>query len=201
MADGSSVVTMRVRETHVGWIFLVGCLMFGLVMGGGLEGVKNSDAVIEQKLLAISDIAEEVSEDTINHSDVLRDISELRREVEQLRSEVRQKNENHAHDNTEVIVDWLKESVGDLREEVRNLEIKEAEHVVGVKDEEIERVKREVGDVKKDLLKLRVDKERSFSRMDEIGQRLEHVRKGEEMALNTIIEMKADVREDMFINN
>ena len=178
MADGSSVVTMRARETHVGWIFLVGGLMFGLVMGGGLEGDRDSDTVMEQRLLAISDVAEEVSEDTINHSDVLRDISHLRREVEQLRSEVRQKNENHAHDNTEVIVDWLKESVGDLREEVRNLEIKEAEHVVGEKDEEIERVKREVSHVKKDLLKLRVDEERSLSRMDEIGQRLEHVRKG-----------------------
>ena len=200
MADGSSVVTMRARETHVGWIFLVRGLMFGLVMGGGLEGVKSSDTVIKQKLLAVSDVAEEVSEDTINHSDVLRDISELRREVEQLRSEVRQKNENHAHDNTEVIVDWLKESVGDLREEVRNLEIKEAEHVVGVKDEEIKRVRREVSDVKKDILKLRVEEERSLSRMDEIGQRLEHVRKGEEMALNTIIEMKADVRVDKFIN-
>ena len=192
---------MRARETHAGWIFLVGCLMFGWVMGGGLEGDRDSDAVIEQRLLAISDVAKEVIDDSINHSDVLRDISELRREVDQLRSEVRQKNENQAHDNTEVIVDWLKESVGDLREEVRNLEIREAEHVVGVKEEEIERVKREVSDVKKDLLKLRVDEERSFSRMDEIGQRLEHVRKGEEMALNTIIQMKADVREDIFINN
>ena len=201
MADGSSVITMRARETHVGWIFLVGGLMFGLVMGGGLEGVKNSDAVIEQKLLSISEVAKEASDDTINHSDVLRDISELRREVEQLRSEVRQKNEKHAHDNTEVIVDWLKESVGDLREEVRNLEIKEAEHMVGVKDAEIERVKREVNDVKKDLLKLRVDEERSLSRMDEIGQRLEHVRKGEEMALNTIIEMKADVSCGSLINS
>ena len=199
MADGSSVVTMRARETHVGWIFLVVRLMFGLVMGGGLEGVKNSDPVIEQKLLAISDVDREVSEDTINHADVLRDISELRREVEQLRSEVRQKNENHASENKEVIVDWLKESVGDLREEVRNLEIKEADNAVGVKEDEIERVKREVSDVKKDLLKLRVYEERSLSRMDEIGQRLEHVRKGEEMVLKTIIEMKADVREDIFI--
>ena len=175
--------------------------MFGLVMGGGLEGVKNNDAVIEQRLLAISEVAKEVSEDTINHSDVLRDISHLRREVEHLRSEVRQKNENHAHDNTEVIVDWLKESVGDLREEVRNLEIREAEHVVGSKDEEIKRVRREVSDVKKDLLKLRVEEERNLSHIDEIGQRLEHVRKGEEMALNTIIEMKADVREDILVNS
>ena len=58
-----------------------------------------------------------------------------------------------------------------------------------------------MNDVKKDLLKLRVDKERSLSRMDEIGQRLEHVRKGEEMALNTIIEMKADVSGDILINS
>ena len=175
--------------------------MFGLVMGGGLEGVKNKATVTKHKLSAISDVAKEESDDTINHADVLRDISELRREVEQLRSEVRQKNDNHAHENTEVIVDWLKESVGDLREEVRNLEIREAGKLVGVKDDELEGVKREVSDVKKDVLKLRVEEERSLSRMDEIGQRLEHVRKGEEMALNTIMEMKADVGEGISINS
>merc|ERR1711892_325360 len=98
--------------------------------------------------------------------------------------------ENVPLDNTEVIVDWLKDTVGDLREEVRNLEIKEEGREVGVKEEEVERVRREVRDVKKDILKLRVVEERSLSRMDEIGQRLDHVAKGEEMALRSISRIK-----------
>ena len=197
MSPGT-VVTMGPRESQVRWILQVGILMFGLVAGQGnsegLEDVKNSVRVIEQKLLAFSDVIKEVSEDTIKHSDVLKDISELRREVEQLRSEVRQKEENLPQgNNKEVILDWLKESVGDLKEEVRNLEIKEMGEVIGVKEEELDRVKRDVSDVKEDILKLRVEEERSFSRMEEIGQRLDHVTKGEEMALKTIMDLKASV--------
>merc|ERR1712129_317696 len=180
------VVTMGPRELHVRWSFLVGSLMFASVMGGGLEEDKNSDEVIEQGIKAVSDVIMDMSED----SDVLRDISELRREVEQLRSEVRQKREKAPLDNTEMIVDWLKDTVGDLREEVRNLEIKEERREVGVKEDEVERVRREVRDVKKDILKLRVVEERSLSRMDEIGQRLDHVAKGEEMALRRINRVK-----------
>jgi len=133
-----------------------------------------------------------VSEDTITNSNVLKDISELRREVEQLRSEVRRKDENLQHsDNKEVILDWLKESVGDLKEEVRNLEIKEASEVIGVKEEDLERVRREVSIVKKDMLQMRVEEERSFSSMEEIKQKLDHVTKGEEMALRTIMDLKS----------
>merc|ERR1711892_792138 len=155
-------------------------------MAGGLDVVKNSDNVIEQRIKAVSDIIMDMSED----SDVLRDISELRREVEQLRSEVRQNREKAPLDNTGVVVDWLKDTVGDLREEVRNLEIKEEGREVGVKEDEVERVRREVRDMKKDILKLRVVEERSLSRMDEIGQRLDHVAKGKGMALRSISRIK-----------
>merc|ERR1712050_130639 len=163
------VVTMGARELHAGR--LVGLLVFSLVL--------SCDAAIEAG-------SDDIKEDIISQSDVLRDISELRREVEQLRSEVRQKDEKAVRDNTEVIVDWLKETVGDLRDEVRNLEIKEEGRQDGVKEEEIERVRRELGDMKEDILKLRVKEETSISTMEEMEQRLDHVAKSEDIALRRI---------------
>ena len=167
---------MGARELHAGR--LVGLLVFSLVMG--------CDAAIEAG-------SDNIKEDILSQSDVLRDISELRREVEQLRSEVRQKDEKAVRDNTEVIVDWLKETVGDLRDEVRNLEIKEEGRQDGVKEEEIERVRRELGDMKEDILKLRVKEERSISTMDEMEQRLDHVAKGEDIALRRINKINQSV--------
>ena len=167
---------MGARELHAGR--LVGLLVFSLVL--------SCDAAIEAG-------SDDIKEDILIQSDVLKDISELRREVEQLRSEVRQKDEKAVRDNTEVIVDWLKETVGDLREEVRNLEIKEEGRQDGVKEEEIERVRRELGDMKEDILKLRVKEERSISTMDEMEQRLDHVAKGEDIALRRINKINQSV--------
>jgi len=143
----------------------------------------------------IDTVSDNVEEDILSQADVLRDISELRREVEQLRSEVRQKEEKSVRDNTEVILDWLKETVGDLREEVRNLEIKEEGRQDGVKEDEIERVRRELGDMKEDILRLRVKEERSLSSMDEMEQRLDDVAKGEEIVLRRINKIKQSGQE------
>merc|ERR1712036_154143 len=97
------VVTMGARELHAGRLLLLGGVIVSLVVGSEASFVAGSD-----------NVEEEVSENILIKSDVLRDISELRREVEQLRSEVRHKDEQAVRDNTEVIVDWLKETVGDL---------------------------------------------------------------------------------------
>merc|ERR1712025_8419 len=169
------VVTMGARELHAGRLLLLGGVIASLVVRSEASFVAGSD-----------NVEEEVSENILIKSDVLRDISELRREVEQLRSEVRHKDEQAVHDNTEVIVDWLKETVGDLREEVRNLEVQEQGRKKEASEEEIERVRRELGNMKEDILKLRVKEEKTINNIDEMEQKLDHVAKGEEKVLNRI---------------
>merc|ERR1712223_585875 len=60
----------------------------------------------------------------------------------------------------------------------------------------MERVRRELGDMKEDILSLRVKEERSLSTMDEMGQRLDHVAKGEEIALRRINKINQSGQEE-----
>jgi len=52
------------------------------------------------------------------------ELREVRGELEQLRREVRRdKEDSREEENRKVVLDWVRQSVQDLREEVRNLEI------------------------------------------------------------------------------
>lgn len=114
----------------------------------------------------------------------------MRREVEQLRSEVRQKDERFLQSNEKVVLDWLKETVGDLNMEVKSLELRESGHRVFDKDSSFVRVKSDIIDMKRDILNLRVEEERSLSKIEELEKNIEHVSNGEEIALREVMEIK-----------
>ena len=144
--------------------------------------------LVIQLTIGISDSVESVKQ-----TDVLKDIHELRKEVEQLRSEVRQEDERLFQGNEKVVLDWLKEAVGDLRKEVRSLEVKETEHTEVSNSNDFLRLKRDISDVKQDILKLRVDEEQSISKLEELEINMEHVIKEEEKALREVMKLKETV--------
>ena len=144
--------------------------------------------VVIQLTIGISDSVENVKQ-----TDVLQDIHELRKEVEQLRSEVRQEDERLFQGNEKVVLDWLKEAVGDLRKEVRSLEVKETGHTEVSYNNELLSLKRDISDVKQDVLKLRVDEEQSKSRLEELEGNIKHVIKEEDMALREVMKLKEAV--------
>ena len=133
------------------------------------------------------------SEETFRQAGVLQDIHELRREVEQLRSEVRQKDERFLQSNEKVVLDWLKETVRDLNMEVNSLELKQSGQRVFDNDNSFVRVRREIIDMKRDILNLRVEEERSLSKIEELEKNVKHVSKGEEIALREVMEIKSNV--------
>lgn len=66
--------------------------------------------------------AEQTPEE-IQRDEVEEDMRELRGEVEQLRGEVRREGREKGEENTQVLLNWLRETVQDLQAEVRSLEL------------------------------------------------------------------------------
>ena len=59
----------------------------------------------------------------VQRDEVEEDMRELRGEVEQLRGEVRREGREKGEENTQVLLNWLRETVQDLQAEVRSLEL------------------------------------------------------------------------------
>lgn len=133
-------------------------------------------------------------EDFSREAVALDEVRELRKELELLRRHVRsleeQKDVSREAENQAVVVDWLRTSVTEMKEEMRDLvkscgKVKEAGGDGGQKF-----ALREVEEVRGELRQLLVEREKEIGRLEEVEVRLEDIRRGEELALAKLHNIK-----------
>ena len=111
--------------------------------------------------------AEQVLE-KVQRDEVEEEMRELRGEVEQLRGEVRREGREKGEENTQVLLNWLRETVQDLQSEVRSLELA------------AERREAEMQQVKKQMAELQGEVKQT--KVHHVKKHTKHVTKGKAAA-------------------
>ena len=123
----------------------------------------------------INNAESEATGDIINNN---HEIREIRREIEQLRNEVRRCDETHESENNKIVLDWLTETVrdikNDLSEVVQNSLKRESQFVT---KSDFESSHREIKNFENQLLQIRVEEEKHFSKLEEVDFDLKHLPK------------------------
>ena len=99
------------------------------------------------------------AEQTLQRDEVGEDMRELRGEVEQLRGEVRREGREKGEENTQVLLNWLRETVQELQAEVRNLELA-AERREGEMQQVMKQMAEMQGEVMQSTKEVHVNKKR-----------------------------------------